>query len=117
MTLFPNLTFRERERLRRRAARAHAVMQEYRRRALWGVPEELGIDYPQRAFTMREHLQMVMRAERQCYPKQQHDTFGAADAQKRSIEKRNLQRSKRLHVYKCPHCFKYHVGHASHGSR
>jgi len=99
--------FKVNDRLWRRAARSRIITNEYVER-VWGM---------QRAFLLRDHLKAVMREERPCYPKQQHDTRGGADAQKRSIEKRNLQKNSRLHVYHCPHCFKYHVGHASHGRK
>lgn len=49
---------------------------------------------------------------RRCFPKTQHDTRGAAEAQMRSIIKRDLQKDTSLiHVYECPHCACWHVGH------
>lgn len=41
---------------------------------------------------------------RRCFPKEQHDTRGAAEAQLRSITKRGLEKTPHIHVYECPHC-------------
>lgn len=50
---------------------------------------------------------------RRCWPKEQHASREAAEAQKRSILKRGLEGdAKRIHVYRCPHCNAWHVGHA-----
>lgn len=61
----------------------------------------------------------VLRSlSRPCFPKEQHATRGAAEAQMRSILKRGLEKdSKRIHVYKCPDCHAWHVGHATAGRR
>lgn len=49
---------------------------------------------------------------RACFPKEQHDTQGAAEAQMRSITKRGLEKdAAKIHTYECPHCNKWHVGH------
>lgn len=49
---------------------------------------------------------------RKCWPKEMHETRGAAEAQMRSIQKRGLEKdASRIHVYQCPHCQKWHVGH------
>lgn len=49
---------------------------------------------------------------RPCWPKQQHDSPEAARAQMRSILKRGLEKdASRIHIYPCPDCGKYHVGH------
>ena len=55
---------------------------------------------------------------RDCWPKEQHFSKGAAEAQMRSITRRNLARDlSRIHVYPCPGCSRrhqrkvWHVGH------
>lgn len=49
---------------------------------------------------------------RRCWPKEPHATRGAADAQLRSILKRGLAKDEeRIHVYRCPFCRRWHVGH------
>jgi hypothetical protein len=48
---------------------------------------------------------------RRCFPKEQHTTRGKAEAQMRSLLKRDLHKNERLHVYECPHCGAWHVGH------
>lgn len=51
---------------------------------------------------------------RPCWPKEQHTSLGAAEAQLRSITKRGLEKNiARIHTYLCPHCGTYHVGHRS----
>lgn len=58
---------------------------------------------------MSDVLRPVARA---CWPKEQHPTRGAADAQRRSLIRRGLERDlSRIHSYRCPHCHMYHVGH------
>lgn len=53
-------------------------------------------------------LRDLMRA---CWPKEQHETQGAAEAQLRSITKRALEKSSAIHTYRCPVCHHWHVGH------
>jgi hypothetical protein len=49
---------------------------------------------------------------RRCFPKEQHATRGAAEAQMRSLLKRDLEKDReRVHAYECPHCASWHVGH------
>ena len=56
---------------------------------------------------------------RRCWPKEQHATEGAAEAQMRSIQKRDLEKdAAKIHVYKCYDCkhpatgkAAWHVGH------
>lgn len=49
---------------------------------------------------------------RACFPKEQHETQGAAEAQVRSLTRRSLEKDAgRIHAYKCPHCPGWHVGH------
>lgn len=48
---------------------------------------------------------------RKCWPKEQHESEGAADAAARSLLKRNLEKGVTLHSYKCPHCGSWHTGH------
>lgn len=49
---------------------------------------------------------------RPCWPKKQHATRGAARAQMRSLLNRGLEKDATLiHVYRCPHCDGWHVGH------
>jgi len=51
---------------------------------------------------------------RRCWPKAQCDTKGAAEAQMRSLLKRGLEKNAAtVHVYECPHCRYWHVGHTS----
>lgn len=64
-----------------------------------------------RAFHLSDNPVLRSMARR-CWPKEQHDTIGAAEAQLRSITKRGLEKNiERIHTYLCPHCRKYHVGH------
>lgn len=54
----------------------------------------------------------LRRLARRCWPKEQHKTRGAAEAQMRSILRRDLAKDVRLlHPYLCPHCSTWHVGH------
>lgn len=53
----------------------------------------------------------LRRLTRKCWPKAQHATRGAAEAQLRSITRRDLQKGATIHVYHCPHCRTWHVGH------
>ena len=49
---------------------------------------------------------------RRCWPKEQCPSEGAARAQMASIVKRGLEKDgTRIHVYKCPECCYWHVGH------
>lgn len=65
------------------------------------------------------HLSDALRPfVRACWPKQQHRTFGAADAQLRSILRRDLAKDEStIRVYRCHQCtFEdgapvFHVGH------
>jgi hypothetical protein len=64
------------------------------------------------AFVNRMQDVPAMRAlARACFPKEQHETRGAAEAQMRSITRRGLEKNPAIHVYKCPHCKTWHVGH------
>lgn len=59
----------------------------------------------------------LRKLARPCWPKEQHNTRGGAEAQLRSIIKRGLERDiRRIHVYRCPECSSWHVGHKG-GSR
>ncbi len=52
------------------------------------------------------------KARRRCWPKEQHKTQGAAEAQLRSITRRGLEKDlDRIHTYYCPTCHTWHVGH------
>lgn len=63
------------------------------------------------AFRMSDHP-TVKALARRCWPKEQHATRGAAEAQLRSIVRRALEKdAERIHVYECPHCRTWHVGH------
>lgn len=54
------------------------------------------------------------RVGRPCFPKEQHATRGAAEAQMRSITNRGLEKdADKIHVYVCAHCHTWHVGHRS----
>lgn len=55
----------------------------------------------------------VLRAHaRKCWPKEQHESRRMAEAQLRSIVKRGLEKDPaHIHVYYCPHCQHWHVGH------
>lgn len=54
----------------------------------------------------------VLRAlARRCWPKEQHATRGAAEAQLRSITRRAKEKGATIHAYHCPHCRTWHVGH------
>lgn len=66
----------------------------------------------------RERLTRVV-GRRSCWPKETHDSEGAATAQLRSIVRRGLAKDvARIHVYRCPECSRargmsaWHVGHA-----
>jgi hypothetical protein len=60
----------------------------------------------------RMSQQPALRAlARRCWPKEQHESEGAARAAMRSLQKRNLEKNERLHPYECPHCGKWHTGH------
>ena len=49
---------------------------------------------------------------RKCWPKEQHTTKGAAEAQRRSILRRGLAKDPdRIRAYKCESCPFWHVGH------
>jgi hypothetical protein len=49
---------------------------------------------------------------RRCFPKEQCATQGAAEAQMRSIVRRGLEKNiETIHVYRCPDCGAWHVGH------
>ena len=55
---------------------------------------------------------------RPCHPKEQHFSKGVAEAQLRSITRRELEKDLgRIHVYVCPDCSRryqrrvWHVGH------
>jgi hypothetical protein len=55
---------------------------------------------------------------KKCYRKQRHFTRRSAEAQMRSILKRDLEKDRdRIHVYECPECTSdydrdvFHVGH------
>ncbi len=71
------------------------------------------------AFNLRKQLapihgELVRRekARRKCWPKEKQPTRGAAEAQMRSIMRRELAKDKtRIHVYYCPYCHTWHVGH------
>jgi hypothetical protein len=65
----------------------------------------------------------LRRLGRSCFPKEQHVSRGAAEAQMRSITRRNLERDlSRIHVYECtclhPETGKpaWHVGHGHGGT-
>jgi hypothetical protein len=60
----------------------------------------------------------LRRLARKCWPKEQHETKGAAEAQMRSLTRRGLEKDATLvHVYKCPYCSLWHVGHGLGGDR
>lgn len=78
------------------------------------------------AFSLREQLRPLRdrlvereKSKRRCWPKVQHETRGAAEAQMRSILKRGLEKDVgRIHVYRCDDCRDsttgrrfFHVGH------
>ena len=74
----------------------------------------------------RMRAQPALRAlVRKCWPKEQHKTQGAAEAQMRSITKRDLEKdNSRIHVYECPDCVHpdtkkaaWHVGHGHGGDQ
>lgn len=49
---------------------------------------------------------------RRCWPKEQHPSAGAAEAQMRSILHRDLAKDPAtIRVYQCDVCAFYHVGH------
>ncbi len=48
---------------------------------------------------------------RRCFPKEQHASRGAAEAQLRSLQTRDLAKNDTAHTYECPHCGTWHVGH------
>lgn len=56
---------------------------------------------------------MNLSKKRSCGTKTRHETQGAAEGCRRSMERRKADLS--LHVYKCRHCKGWHVGHPSKG--
>lgn len=63
-------------------------------------------------YPIRESARRRAKDQRRCWPKEQHRTKGAAEAQMRSIVRRGLAKNlEKIHVYVCPHCRCYHVGH------
>jgi hypothetical protein len=59
---------------------------------------------------LRDHPALRSLARR-CWPKTQWISRGAAEAQMRSLMKRDLTKNSTCHVYACPHCRFWHVGH------
>lgn len=53
---------------------------------------------------------------RACWPKEQHISREAAEAQVRSLVNRDLQKDNSLHPYRCPDCSQWHVGHRGEGA-
>lgn len=50
---------------------------------------------------------------RPCWRKQGYRTQGAAEAQKRSLLRRGLEKdAETINTYQCPHCGEWHVGHS-----
>lgn len=61
-------------------------------------------------------LPALRQLARPCWPKTQHASSGAAEAQLRSILKNDLAKNaRRIHTYQCPHCRMWHVGHKGAG--
>lgn len=60
---------------------------------------------------MAHALRMAGVPVRKCFPKEQHASRGAAEAQIRSITNRDLEKSNIIHPYVCPFCKMWHVGH------
>lgn len=59
---------------------------------------------------------VLRRLVRKCWPKEQCESRGAAEAQLRSLERRGLLKDITLaHVYECPFCHSWHVGHGRGG--
>jgi hypothetical protein len=52
-----------------------------------------------------------------CQGKRRHASEGASRAAMRSLVRRDLHRPDQgaLHVYRCPRCLTWHVGHSSRG--
>jgi hypothetical protein len=52
---------------------------------------------------------------RRCFPKEQHDTKGKADAHIRALVRLDKDRKEvgNLRSYQCRHCAKWHVGHVA----
>lgn len=48
---------------------------------------------------------------RQCWPKIQHDSKEAAETHVHALVSRCINKDLSLHIYECPHCGKWHVGH------
>jgi hypothetical protein len=62
---------------------------------------------------LSRRLHDAAKAERACWPKEQHRSQGAAEAQVRSLVKRGLEKDlQAIHAYRCPHCDFFHVGHS-----
>lgn len=49
---------------------------------------------------------------RPCWPKEQQPSQGKAEAQLRSLVNRERRKNASAHVYYCPHCGYWHVGHS-----
>lgn len=58
-----------------------------------------------------EGLTVATGRRRSCRRKQKHDTREAAEQQLTSLIKNRYASPAYMHVYKCRHCGKYHVGH------
>lgn len=71
------------------------------------------------------HVPALRKLARRCWPKEQHKTQGSAEAQMRSITKRDLEKdTSRIHTYECPDCLHpetgkpaWHVGHGHGGDQ
>lgn len=51
---------------------------------------------------------------RRCWPKEQHESQGKAEAHLRGLVRRGLEKdAARINSYKCRHCGAWHVGHVA----
>lgn len=67
-------------------------------------------------FRLGEIVQGLRGWARPCWRKRYYHTVIAAETHRRALLRRGLARDPmRLHVYQCPHCGRYHIGHASRG--
>lgn len=61
--------------------------------------------------TSLAHNPVLRSLGRKCFPKEQHRTQVGAEAQLRSLVKRDLRKNVTAHTYQCPFCRYWHVGH------
>lgn len=75
---------------------------------------EADSDFCCRVINRMQDAPVLRQLARRCWPKEQCESQGAAEAQMRSLLRRGLEKNAdTVHVYHCPHCRMWHVGHSS----